>query len=54
MKRLIAFLETQGYSHVDAVNAVLDARLRVIDGADPDVVLQELKVGSEYIDALMA
>lgn len=55
MKRLILLLMAlRDISWEAALDLVLDARLKVIDGADPEVILErELKVDGTYIDALV-
>ena len=55
MKRLVMVLMAlQGWSYNEALDKVIDARLRVIDGADAETILtNEFEVDSRYLDALV-
>lgn len=56
MKRLVLLLMAlKGISFDTALDLVIDARIQVIDGADPEVILQhKFNVDSSYIDALVS
>lgn len=56
MKRLIMVLMAlRNISWDAALDLVLDARLKVIDGANPEFVLERnLGVDSSYLDALVS
>ena len=56
MKRLIAILMAmKEWTYEEALDKVLDARLRVIDGANAEAILErEFQLDSSYIDGLVA